>query len=301
MEDEYDYDAMKEVGKVSYEALQHARSVVKPGVKLLDAARVIEAFIMERGFGMAFPVNLSLNSQAAHYTPAIDDTAVFTDNDVVKVDLGARKGAYLGDCAMTIDLTGGQAKLIEASEEALEEAISMVKAGRKVCEIGAAVEKVAGAKGFRPIRNLGGHGVSREDLHARIFIPNYDNGDETALEEGEVIAIEPFMTDGEGRVKDGASLQIYQKVGSPAARLASTRVIADFIDAKYSTYPFALRWLFRDIGGQTEFTVLRAIADLSAADALDRFPVLVERRGGMVAQAEKEMIVEKDGCSVITA
>jgi methionyl aminopeptidase len=226
---------------------------------------------------------------------------VFTDNDVVKVDLGARKGAYLGDCAMTIDLTGGQAKLIEASEEALEEAISMVKAGRKVCEIGAAVEKVAGAKGFRPIRNLGGHGVSREDLHARIFIPNYDNGDETALEEGEVIAIEPFMTDGEGRVKDGASLQIYQKVGSPAARLASTRVIADFIDAKYSTYPFALRWLFRDIGGQTEFTVLRAIADLSAADALDRFPVLVERRGGMVAQAEKEMIVEKDGCSVITA
>ncbi len=301
MED-YDYSIVKSVGKVSSEALQYSRTVVKPGVKLLDAAEKIEGFIKGRGFGLAFPVNLSVNQFAAHYTPQIDDQAVFPNEGLVKVDLGARKESYLGDCAITIDLSGTRAKLVEASEDALSRAISMVRAGRKVCEIGREIEKAAKERGFVPIRNLGGHGIDKEDLHADIFIPNYDNGDETELEEGEVIAIEPFITDGAGYVKDGETIQIFQKKGETVGiRSAETRAIASFIDERYSTYPFAIRWISAEMSGQDDFRIRKALQELSYAGIMENFPVLVEKGNGMVAQAEKEMIVEKDSCSIITA
>jgi methionyl aminopeptidase len=299
MED-YDYKTIEEVGRISYEALLYSKTVVKSGVRLLDAAEQIEEFIRKKGFELAFPVNLSVDQNAAHYTPSFEDKTVFSPNDLVKVDIGARKGSYLGDNALTIDLSGRNSALVAAAEEALENAIGVVRAGRKVCEIGAEIEKVARAHGFQPIRNLGGHGISREDLHASVFIPNYDNGDQMELKEGEVIAIEPFLTTGEGYVQNGDYIEIFQKTQRVSVRSNETREISRFVDEHYSTYPFALRWVQREMKEKSEFTIRRAIAELSAAEALEQFPVLVERKKGMVAQAEKEMIVEKDSCKVIT-
>lgn len=298
MEDDYDYNVIKEVGKVSYETLQYAKSIVKEGKSLLSTAEEIEKFMKDKGFECAFPVNLSINSWAAHYTPTADDKTVFTAKDIIKVDIGARKGAYLGDCAVTVDLTGKYSKLVEASEEALKSAISLVKAGRKVCEIGAEVEKVSKKFGFNPIKNLGGHGVERGDLHASIFIPNYDNGDETELEEGQVIAIETFLTDGEGMVTDGDVVQIFQKHGPMGLRDKDSRKVSDFIDKAYSTNPFAMRWLINEF--KSEFMVKKAINEMASTGELEIYPVLMERSGGMVSQAEKEMIVETDSCTILT-
>jgi methionyl aminopeptidase len=160
MED-YDYNTLKEVGKVSYEALQYSKTVVKEGRKLIEIAEEIENFIKKKGFEMAFPVNLSINENAAHYTPTADDSYVLSGKETIKVDVGARKDAYLGDCAITIDLSQHYSKLVEATEEALSNAISLVRAGRPVNEIGKVIEKTAEAKGFKPIRNLGGHGIER--------------------------------------------------------------------------------------------------------------------------------------------
>ena len=102
---------------------------------------------------------------------------------------------------------------MEASSEALEAAISLVKAGRAVREIGKEIEAIAKKHGFSPIKNLGGHGISEEELHSDVFIPNYDNGDTTTLEEGQVVSIEPFITDGEGYVTESDDVQIFQKIG----------------------------------------------------------------------------------------
>ena len=299
MEMDYDYNVLKEVGKASQEALQRSKGIVKEGKSLLEIAEALEKSMKDKGFELAFPVNLSINANAAHYTPAADDQYVLKGNEVIKVDLGARKGQYLGDCALTIDLSQNQSKLVEAAEKALENAISIVKAGRPVNEIGREIEKATSASGFKPIRNLGGHGISTEDLHADIFIPNFDNGDTTPLREGQVIAIEPFVTDGAGLVSDGEHLQIFQKTGPAVPRLNELRSVSDLIDEKYSTYPFALRWLQREfnIG---EFRLRRTLNELAGLDALESFPVLVERKNGMVAQAEKEMIVQKDGCELVT-
>lgn len=301
VEDDYDYEQLKEVGKVSYEILQHSKTLVKPGAKLLDVAEKIEGMIKERGYQMSFPVNLSINQSAAHYSPDVDDNTTFKEEDVVKVDIGARKDHYLTDCAMTVDLGGKHGKLAEATEKSLEAAISMVKAGRKVREIGAEIEKIAKQHGFSPIKNLGGHGIDAHELHADIFIPNFDNGDDTELEEGQVIAIEPFMTDGKaGLVTDGPSLQIYQKIGEVPVRSQESRDVSNFINENYLTYPFATRWLMNELGELGDFKVRKALAELSNLGVLEQFPVLVEKSNGIVAQAEKELIVEKGSCYIVT-
>lgn len=293
-----DIEAYAEVGKVSYEAMMYARGLVKPGAKLVDVADATEAFINGKGFEMAFPTNLSVGHEAAHYTPSFNDTKVFGANDIVKVDVGARKGDMLGDCAITVDLSDQYGKLVEASEKALEAAIGMVKAGRKLNEIGAEVEKIASASGFNPIKNLGGHGIVAGELHANIFIPNYDNGDETELEEGEVIAIETFITTGKGSVKDGENVQIFQKVADATPRLNISRDVLSYISKNYSTYPFATRWLISKYN--SEFMVKTALNELYSISALESFPVLVEESEGIVAQTEKTMIVDKDSCRILT-
>ncbi len=289
-----------EVGKASYDALRHSRTLVKEGARLIDVAEGIESFLSKKGFEFSFPANISINDKAAHYTPQKDELLTFKADDLVKIDIGARKGTSLGDCAITIDLSGRNAKLIEASDEALESAISLVRAGRKVCEIGREIEKTAKKHGLSPIVNLGGHGISEDELHSGVFIPNYDNGDTTELEEGQVISIEPFITNGEGYVIESGEVQIYQKIGAASPRSKEARQIQESIDKNYLTYPFAMRWVARDVQGMSEFGIKRGISELLSLGCLEEFPVLVERRKGLVSQSEKELVVEKDSCILIT-
>ncbi len=295
---EYDYEKLKSAGRVSKDALLYARTVIKPGRRLIDAAEQIEKFIADKGCKHAFPVNLSTNEQAAHYTPEFDDARIIGEKDVIKVDLGARKDTYLTDCAVTVCLDSEYSSLVDASEKALENAISMVKAGRKVTEIGAEIEKTAKQSGFKVIRNLGGHGISQEDLHANVFIPNFANGDNTALEEGSVIAIEPFITTGIGSVTDGSFLQIFQLASDNTPRSTDAREAQAIIEREFSTYPFAMRWMIKQMG--QEFRARKAVAELITIGNLDTFPVLVEKGNGMVAQSEKTLIVTKDACEIVT-
>ncbi len=295
---DYDYEKLKEVGKVSYEALHYAKGLVKPGARILDVCERAEEFIRSKGMEPAFPVNISINANAAHYTASMGDPTVFSDKDLVKVDLGARKDDILGDCAACVDLSGKYSKLVEVAESSLEAALSIVKAGTKLNSIGKEVENISKKHNFNPIRNLGGHAIEKEELHASIFIPNFDNGDTTELQEGQVIAVETFITDGSGYVVDGDALQIFQKTGEANPRLEGSRKIAASIDNKYATYPFAIRWLSKEFG--SEFAIRRALNELSSFGVIESFPTLVERSKGIVAQAEKEVIVENDSCAVVT-
>ena len=288
----------REVGAASYRALRNAAELVKPGAKLVDVADAAERFLKDSGYGAAFPINLSIGSQAAHYAPSLDDEAIFSDKDVVKVDFGAEKGGVLGDCALTIDLSGGSQDLVEAADEALLNAISKTKAGAKVCEIGGEIDRSIRARGFVPIRNLGGHSVEVHELHSSVFVPNYDNGDETQLEEGMVVAIEPFATTGKGLVTESDICDIYGLSADATVRSQEARLVLQEIKSRYPHEPFAVRWLSNVIGSR--FGLYAAIAELARAGILERYPTLVEVGKGIVAQAEAEVLVGKDGCEVLT-
>ncbi|MGC8478789.1 MAG: type II methionyl aminopeptidase [Candidatus Micrarchaeia archaeon] len=286
------------VGKISYKMLELAKDKVKEGAKLLDVANEIERYAKDNGYDLAFPVNISINEYAAHYTPSAFDDKVFGKNDIVKIDLGAKKDGVLGDCAITIDISGENQKLVEASKEALDNAVSSIRAGVKISEIGKVVEETIKGKGFVPIMNLGGHGVGIHELHAEPFIPNYDNGDETELEEGMVVALEPFATNGKGYVVNSDIFEIYGYVDDALTRDQNARKMLAEVKSRYNHEPFAVRWL-SDLFG-SRFTLYSAIKELMRAGAIEPYPALVESGKGMVAQTEVEVLVEKDGCKVLT-
>ncbi len=306
--DEHDHDEMSEeeekklrdeVGAFSFKALQKAREMVKVGAKLIDVAEYVENYARENGFEIAFPLNLSVGKEAAHYTPTLSDEKVFLPTDVVKIDFGAGKKGVLGDCATTVDLSGNYQKLLEATEAALNDAVSMVKAGVMVKEIGRVIAKTITDRGFLPIKNLGGHGVGVHDLHSEPFIPNFDNGDTTTLEDGDLIAIEPFASyKGRGFVGNSDVVEIYSFRYPFQTRSSGSRAMMNKIREMEWTEPFALRWFGDAIG--SKFELYAAIKELERAGAVEGHPMLVELGDGIVSQHEAEVVVEEGGCKVIT-
>ncbi|MGC8495911.1 MAG: type II methionyl aminopeptidase [Candidatus Micrarchaeia archaeon] len=299
--DAKDIGMQKEVGSVSVEALKLAASMVKEGARLADVAEAAEGLVLKEGFGIAFPINISVNEQAAHYTPSLEDDRVFKAGDIVKLDFGAEKEGLLGDVATTVVVGEDETrqKLSEATKEALEDAISVVRKGASLSSIGKAINSRIESMGFKPIKNLGGHGVERHDLHHGIFIPNYDNGDDTTLEEGELIAIEPFATlqNGKGMVVEGDSQEIFQFVGAAQPRSEGARKLIAEIESKYPHEPFAARWLKSVISDK--FKLYASIRELQRLGAIEPYPVLVEAAGAIVSQHEAEMIVGTDSCEVV--
>src|SRR3989338_8283190 len=237
-------ETWKKAGKLAGETREFGKEIIKENVNFLDVARKIEDFIIKKGGKPGFPVQISINDIAAHYTPLPEDTSIFKKGDIVKLDLGVHIDGYIGDTALTIEVgTNKNQDLIKASKEALNEAIKLCKPGVKVCEIGEVVNETITSFGFKPIRNLSGHKVDRYILHSNISIPNFNNKDQTKLEEGVVVAIEPFATTGSGLVKEGKPSTNYRLQNPKPVRDQISRDVLKFIEKEFLTLPFAKRYL----------------------------------------------------------
>ncbi len=287
---EFDYGDLedwKKAGSIAAEALQLGKSMIKPGVKLLDVAEAVENKIKELGAAPGFPTNISLNHVAAHYTPLHNDEKVFSD-EIVKLDVGVSYKGAIGDTACTIDLSGENEELVKASEEALQNVLEMIKPGVTLSEIGKVVEETITGKGFEPIRNLSGHGLGRFSVHSPPTIPNYDTGDETALEKGQIIAIEPFATTGEGHITETEQAEIFQYNEKKPVRSAFARILLKDIE-KFNGLPFCIRWLTKK---HPLFKVNFALKELIRAGVIKAYPTLPEKKHGLVSQSEHSIIVD---------
>ena len=130
-------DGIIKAGAVTREARQLGASMIAEGVSLLSVAEETEAYIRKKGAKPAFPVNISINQIAAHYTPASTDASTFRRGDVVKLDVGAHVNGYMGDTAVTVEVgTRNWSSLIEAPSKALSMAIEMIGEGVPVSAIG---------------------------------------------------------------------------------------------------------------------------------------------------------------------
>jgi len=275
-------------GKIASEARAYGKKLIKVGASILDVTEKIEKKIIELGGKIAFPPQFSRNNIAAHYNALVDDKTKFGE-DLVKFDLGVQINGKIADCAISIDLSGKNSKLIKASEEALKVAINLAKPGVMIGEIGAAIEKTIKSFGFVPIRNLSGHGLGEYDVHSEPTIPNYDNGDKTKLEEGQAIAIEPFASTGEGFVINGKKSEIYSLKKLKNIRNKYARDILKFINEEYKTLPFSKRYLLKKFN---KFQVAIGLSNLLREDILHEYSVLIEKDPNtMVAQTEHTIIV----------
>jgi methionyl aminopeptidase len=288
--------AYRNVGKILAEVLEQVRPMVKPGVKLLEIAESAEELVRQKGAKPAFPCNVSVNEIAAHYSPPATDTTVIKEGDMVKVDIGAHLDGYIADTAFTV-ATGEKAEMVQVAERALEAAISVIKPGIDVGEIGKVVEEVATAAGLKPIRNLTGHSLARWDLHAGITVPNVREETGQKLSPGDVLAIEPFVTDGAGYVEDQKKIYIFRYLRDMPTRLRMSRELLRDIKREYNELPFAERWLAKRM---SKLRLELTLRELTSIGALWPYYVLAERAKGKVAQAEHTVIVTEQGCEVTT-
>ena len=296
------YEKYRHAGEIAAEARDYGANLIKPGVRLLDVANNVESKIRERGAGISFPVNISINEIAAHFSPRHDDTLVFKKGDVVKLDVGSHIDGYIADTAVTVEVGANKyGEMIKASSDALENAINHVKAGVDLSEIGKIVEDTIKSYGYKPIDNLTGHSLQQYELHSGLSVPNVANTFHRVKPKvGDVLAIEPFATNGAGHVKAGGQSNIYlcnQSFRSKIVRDNRSKIMFNKISSRFNTLPFAQRWCQNFISGGVD-PVLRR---LSLLGLIKHYPQLVDAKDGVVTQKEHTVIVKGEGCEVTTS
>ncbi len=277
-------------GEICKNAREYGASLLKEGAKFLDIAEKIEAKIKELGGEPAFPVDIGINHLAAHDSPRYTDERILAKGDLVKLDLGVHVDGAVTDTAISVEISSSEyKKLIDSAEEALKAALEIAKPGVEIREVGRVIKDKINSYGFIPIINLTGHRVDKYEVHAAPSIPNFDNGDSTKLLEGQVFAIEPFATDGSGRVVEGKPSGIYGLINPRNVRDNNARKILSYIMEKYQTLPFSERWLIKEFGQKVRFSLL----SLEREGVIKQYNILPEKERGQVAQAERTIIVGK--------
>jgi methionyl aminopeptidase len=282
-------------GKIAQEVKKYIRPLIKKGTPLLELAEKIEKKIFELKGKPAFPTNLSINEIAAHFTPSYNDETLA--HGLIKVDLGVSIDGFISDTAFSVDLENSNEnkKLIEASEKALEEAEKTIKKDVTIGAIGKSIQKAIESFGFSPIINLSGHQIEQYNLHSGLSIPNISNGQNNEIEPG-LYAIEPFSTNGSGKVKDGKPSGIYSLIDYKNIRNPSAREILEYIAETYHELPFCSRWLVKEFGTKA----LPLLSQLEQNGNLHQYPQLVEANKGIVAQTENTILIQEDGKKIVT-
>ena len=287
----------KEAGKLAHDALHFGKKLIEEGKSMLDITEKIENYVYHNGGKLAFPTNLAINNVGAHWTPSTKTTEKFQKGDIVKLDVGVHIDGYIGDNALTVEVgTEKYGKLIDTSREALNAAIEVAGPGINVGMIGYAVQTTIENRGYKPIANLTGHGIKRYNLHSGISVPNVKENDGAVLKPGDIIAIEPFVTDGAGRVGGKRNSNIYHVRQVRNIRDEKAAEMIDEIQHRYKGLPFAERWL-HDI--QTD-DATNSLTKLMRAGIISYYPVLDELGKGMVAQSEHTVLITNSGSEVLT-
>ncbi|QQG39828.1 MAG: type II methionyl aminopeptidase [Candidatus Aenigmatarchaeota archaeon] len=294
-------ESVRKAGKIASEARDYGAKLVKEGARALDVAEAVEKKIRELGAAPAFPCNVSFNHTAAHDLPSHGDTRVFKDGDVVKLDIGAHVDGWVSDTAVTVVVGKNElgGKLKAAAELALQNAIKLMVPGNTIGDVSAAIEKTIRDAGFNPVVNLTGHGVGQYEVHTAPAIPNIGTKSPYVLKEGDVFAIEPFVTTGVGMVKETSGTQIYRWTSDRHTRLPESTKILQIARERYARLPFAKRWLVSD-ANVTPAKLALVIKGLVENGSLYEYPPLREVSDAPVAQAEHTVIVGKEP-EVVTA
>jgi methionyl aminopeptidase len=275
---------LKKASEIAKKVKREVEGLLKPGESIYNIAETIEQKIIDLGGFPAFPVNISINNIAAHYTPTVNDSTILKEGDVVKVDFGVHVNGYCIDTAFTVEINDNKYKdLIEASRKALENVKKIIRKDIEISEIGRVIENTIKSYNYSPIYNLSGHKIEQYVLHAGITIPNYDNKSKTKLSEG-IYAIEPFATNGVGLVKEDKPSGIYSIISNKPIRDPNIKKFFQEIYNKYKTLPFAYRWLYKDYNDKINLKLF--IEYLKKNGNIYEYPILVEQSNGIVTQFE---------------
>lgn len=286
-------------GKIAAEVRENVREKNWVDVTLYEICNEVENEITKRGARCAFPVNISLNEIAAHYTAEPNDSKTVSETDLIKIDLGAQINGYIADTAVTLCYDPQYQNLVNAAEDALKNAMSMIKVGVKASDVGRAIEKTVKQFGCKPIVNLSGHSLDQYTIHAGKSVPNVWSIGSFSFSDKEVYACEPFVTTdkGLGFVRNGKTKNIFALVSRKKTKNDEADSLAEYIWSNFNMLPFALRWLLKDWEESKARELLEVLIKKKVVHA---YPILVEANNQRVAQAEHTFIPTESGATITT-
>ena len=213
-------EALRRAGHLVAQTLSVLRPRVRAGVSLKQLDRLAEEFIRSKGglptykgyrpspYVPAFPGTIcaSVNEQVVHGIPG---PRVLKGADIVGVDVGITLGGWVGDACFTFavgDIRPQARSLLEVTKECLEAGIAEVRPGKRLGDVGAAIQELAEFHGYGVVREMGGHGVGR-NLHEAPHVEHFGRrGRGLRLREGMTFTIEPMINEGTpeiGFLRDG--------------------------------------------------------------------------------------------------
>jgi methionyl aminopeptidase len=204
-------DAIARAGRILAALYRVAPERIAPGVSTADLDRFAEDFIRSHDgaepafkglYGFPATLCISVNHEVVHGIPS--HRRKLAEGDVVSVDCGVKLDGFYADSANTYPV--GQvapevAELLRRTEEALYRGIDEARPGRRLGDVGGAIQEVADARSYGVVRELVGHGVGRKP-HEEPQVPNYGKrGKGLPLAAGMVLAIEPMFNLGVAGVR----------------------------------------------------------------------------------------------------
>lgn len=200
---------LRESAQLVSKTLGELAKHIRPGITPLELDRIAEEFILDHGAKPAFkglynfPNTLctSINEQVVHGIP---DNRPLVEGDIISIDCGALKNEFNGDQAYTFQIGNVNPdirKLLEITKECLYLGIEQALAGKRIGDIGYAIQQHAENHGYGVVRELVGHGLGRK-MHEAPEVPNYGKrGRGAKLKNGMTLAIEPMINMGTKNVK----------------------------------------------------------------------------------------------------
>ncbi|MGB6151234.1 MAG: type I methionyl aminopeptidase [Pricia sp.] len=255
-------ELMRESALVVSKTLGMLAAEIKPGVNALYLDKLAEDFIREQGaepgfLGMYdFPntLNMSPNAQVVHGIP---NKEPLKEGDILSVDCGAFKNGYYGDHAYTFaigEIDPENEKLLQVTKESLYVGIREFRAGKRVGDVGYAIQNFCESHGYGVVRELVGHGLGKK-LHESPEMPNYGKrGRGKKFVEGMVVAIEPMINRGTRRIKqlkDGWTILTVD--GQPSAHFEHDVAIVDGKPELLSTFQYIYEALGIESNEEDEF------------------------------------------------
>ena len=254
-------ELLKESNLLVSKTLAEVAKLIQPGIKTLVLDNIAEQFIRDHGAEPGFKgyndfpntLCVSINNQVVHGIPG--DT-VLRNGDVVSVDCGVLMNGFYGDAAYTFEVGEVEKEVLEllkVTKEALYKGIEMAVIGKRVGDIGFAIQQHTESNGFSVVRELVGHGVGK-NLHEKPEIPNYGKrGSGTKLKQGMVLAIEPMINMGKYEVKkesDGFTITTADKL--PSAHYEHTIAVRKEKAEILSTFQYIEKALHKDAPSSKE-------------------------------------------------
>lgn len=282
-------------GALAKEVRAFGKNLIKKGASYNGVIRQIYQKIADLGARAAFPPQIALNDVAAHFLPQPDEDIIFND-EVIKLDVGICYNGAIGDCAVSIDLSGKNQMLIDAVEDALRCAELSIQVGQPIREIGKIIEDRIASYGLTSIKNLAGHGLGFYKIHMPPMIPNYHDKSTGVIKAGMTFAIEPFATNGKGFIYVADNPTIFSYVKHAPMQGEIVRTLVNNMKT-FNGLPFSIH----DVMGNYPLKDVKdVLAELIQLGSIAGYPPLVEQEHGLVAQAENSVLVDSQGKVFIT-